>query len=375
MVLLGVVEDLKLSELLDEFVHDIKNPGAFGITIMLLGGLFFILLIIGSFQNKKSHFKKGEKKSLINKKGNAGNLTPPVAAQGSDKDAVTGVLVQYVFDENTYTKGGSCIQNNTNTKSLDKSKRKQVFRVIQDTLRMYPKSLIQKRLSSVYIFDDLEFKGAKYGGTAENDRLYLKYSDYYRFFRTEKVFHHEFGHILEDSYAHLFDKDKWTNLNLIPYKYDHGFKALLAKYTGKRNNRLNSKGFIDEYGHSCFEEDFCSFVELLFQPLHETDDFINQYPILQSKMTLLKEFYHKIDPSFFTSKYFDSIRSAKDKSIEFEKKGDYNNALIHMVSYSSLIHSNYGNNQIKKHYPKIRELGKLASNHEDFPAWVKKIIK
>lgn len=370
MVLLGVVENLKLSELLDEFVHDIKNPGAFGI-IMLLGGLFFILLIIDSL------FNKVEKKSLINKKGNAGNLTPPVAAQGSDKDAVTGVLVQYVFDENTYTKGGSCIQNNTNTKSLDKSKRKQVFRVIQDTLRMYPKSLIQKRLSSLYIFKDLEFKGAKYGGTAENDRLYIKYSWFWieSGFWIEKTFHHEFGHILEDSYAHLFDKDKWTNLNLIPYKYDHGLKALLAKYTGKRNNRLNSKGFIDEYGHSCFEEDFCSFVELLFQPLHETDDFINQYPILQSKMTLVREFYHKIDPTFFTSKYFDSIRSGKEKSIEFEKKGDYNNALIQIVSYYSLIYEYYGNSKSKKYYPKIRQLGKLASNHEDFAAWVKKIIK
>jgi hypothetical protein len=90
--------------------------------------------------------------------------------------------------------------------------------------------------------------------------------------------HHEFGHMLQYSYAPMFPSYKWQSL----------FKASNSKYG------IPKSEFVSAYAKSSDEEDFAEMMEVLFSEPETLFRVAEDSPVLQQKLDLVLKFYADI---------------------------------------------------------------------------------
>ena len=217
----------------------------------------------------------------------------------------TRVEVHFKVEQNMFPGHWRTEEIKPYAKSLSRSLRFEAMDIIQEAFDKYPLPVIQKSLKKIYVLDDLRFYGLNYGGTSSNETVYLVHQ-YYTKEYVERTFHHEFGAIL----MHKYSFDSIAFKLLLPEGVFYGSGGLEALREGKSSLHINyeliEKGFLNEYGSSCVEEDFCTIVEQLFLPEESFWEIYDTYPVIHNKIKYIIDFYSTID-TLFKEEYFRSF--------------------------------------------------------------------
>ncbi|HEY6503086.1 MAG TPA: hypothetical protein VIZ28_03845 [Chitinophagaceae bacterium] len=181
--------------------------------------------------------------------------------------------------------------------------------IMQKALAKYPEATL-KNLHSTYFLKQLKFYDVPYGGTNSTDRVYLVnqgislgYTDKY----LEQTFHHEFSSILFRNFPALLDTNNWKSANQPGFIYNDPENGVGAIRNNQSSQELDSllcqKGILTQYGGSSIENDVNTFAQNLFRPDTGFWKFVDRFPRIREKTTLLIRFYTKLSP-LFTEQYF-----------------------------------------------------------------------
>jgi hypothetical protein len=203
---------------------------------------------------------------------------------------------------------------NAETTALeDSAEQQRSIKILEKAAALYPAWLLEKSLDKVYVLSSLSFYGVAYGGTYSyskksiwivNKGIRRGYDEAF----LSRLFHAEFSSILLEEYKHLFDITNFEKTHDPAYSYGKGGVDALKtqKSSEAYNEEINAAGFLNMYGMSDSENDLNSFAKRLFYPDDEFWEVVEKYPYLQSKLKIVIDFYHAIDP-VFTLEYFKSI--------------------------------------------------------------------
>lgn len=141
--------------------------------------------------------------------------------------------------------------------------------------RCYPTVSLEEKLSRVFFCGRLLCHQKSIGGAAmaKRNEIYVSLSNKNKQTDIVKTIHHEFAHLCAKSptFDLNFKKIEWMSLhknqlNLYPYDGKGGGSAAIQQglSSSKPTSDLLQLGFLHQYGKSCFEEDFCSYVDHIF---------------------------------------------------------------------------------------------------------------
>lgn len=102
--------------------------------------------------------------------------------------------------------------------------------------------------------------------------------------------HSEFSSILMKNY--FFSETVWKGANRGDFEYIGNGRDILGKNQGyNQSDELLSKGLICAYAQASVEEDFNMMVYWLFTKPNELKTLAKKYPIINSKMWMVIDFY------------------------------------------------------------------------------------
>ncbi|MDJ0625528.1 MAG: hypothetical protein QNJ31_04085 [Candidatus Caenarcaniphilales bacterium] len=236
------------------------------------------------------------------------------------QDPVKSFLSQAIRFDDSILRGNNWTYSIASTPAKFQNK---AAKTIEREANKYPLNILQENLSTISIFQKIRFpingKGYEYAGTYNGKNLILK-NDY----ELAKTFHHEFSSVLMQQYPRETKMLKEEFYSLSPqYTFGgpYGGVKFLAKYEEGQikfdayTQTLFSKGFVNSYGTSTFEEDVNTLSEDLFagekrlwEAYNKLENNKVKYPLLRAKIDSLIAFYNRID-SQFTKAYFQSFVS------------------------------------------------------------------
>lgn len=166
--------------------------------------------------------------------------------------------------------------------------------------RIYPTKVLEKGISRILFFNRLQNKQKRIGGLAVKSRNEIYVSTHGKTIsRILKTLHHEFGHMCtkSENFAKTFNKEQWMSLHQNQstlYPFDRAGGGLAAIQEGRAGNKPSSEalafGFLHEYGSASFEEDFCSYVDLMFaKPNKLVELQVNK--IVKRKTKIIYDYY------------------------------------------------------------------------------------
>lgn len=174
---------------------------------------------------------------------------------------------------------------------------------ISRELKKYPIDIINRNLSTIYLFNSLSFYGVQYGGTSLGSSIYLTggaknegYSNVY----FASLLHHEMSSIFFTAYQ--FPKEHWSSINPVNFRYAESDGQVLESIT--KGNELENKamhyrdGFLSKYGQSTLENDFNLYAEMAFTNPKQLRSLSEKYPRVRQKSELIKNFYIGISTDF-----------------------------------------------------------------------------
>jgi putative zinc-binding metallo-peptidase len=185
--------------------------------------------------------------------------------------------------------------------------------IIIRALQKYPPALLKANLHSIYLLHSMRFYDVEYGGTNSTFDLFLcnegddaGYNDFY----LEQTIHHEFSSILYRNFESYFNEKEWLSANADNFTYndpEQGVGAIRNNESSQvSDEELCTKGFLTQYALSSMENDLNTIAQNLFCPGDNFWRIVRTYPRIQKKVTILIQFYKKINP-VFTEKYFQSL--------------------------------------------------------------------
>lgn len=223
-------------------------------------------------------------------------------------DERTGIPISFTTDEYMYPESWRGGKINAQATPLNEVEYDRSKLIILKALEKYPTEVLTKHVKKVYVLDDIQFYGIRFGGTNSLDAVYILnrgldagYTD--RF--VEQLFHAEFSSILLRNLSYYLNKTNWLKCNADSFVYGgSGVEALRSKKNSEDfDEALHEIGFLNQYATSDFENDVNSFAKNIFGPKPGFWEAIDKYPRLRCKMDLLILFYSQIHVSF-TETYF-----------------------------------------------------------------------
>lgn len=179
------------------------------------------------------------------------------------------------------------------------------IQLLPNILGKYPKSVISESIDRLAFSQELTFYGVPYGGTNLERTLYLTnkgrqagFNDTY----LQELFHHEMSSLLMNKFP--FNSKQWAGAN--PKKFQYKNETIEILNAVKNNSAalgdrdLYRQGFLSKYAQSTLENDFNVYAENIFVHPETIQDLISQYPIINTKYQLVKDFYISINPDFST---------------------------------------------------------------------------
>jgi len=181
---------------------------------------------------------------------------------------------------------------NSNKKDLEKK-----YKTIYKTLSRYSYDYLKKiNLKYIVLCENLSISGINTAGIPDNIMktliLDIKFNEDY----FERVIHHEVFHIINGQHKELFDENEWIEFNNSEFKYAKCSTCTkkLGLETYKKTN-----GFFTEYSKSTASEDMAEvYSHIIFLNKKKIDKIPNLDPILNNKITYIKNKIKKIDNSF-----------------------------------------------------------------------------
>ncbi len=194
---------------------------------------------------------------------------------------------------------------------LDSSEERRSRAIVTRAISLYPQSLLDQNLSSVFVVKELWFYGVKYGGTNSRTSIYIANRGTQQGFTDAFIastFHHELSSILLRNHPERLDEAAWRDANRAGDQYrKSGTQSLLDGTAETRYSaNFHVNGFLNQYGTSSVEEDFNTFAEALFSGDDRFWRAVDQFSRVEKKKDLIVAFYQSLDP-LFTEEYFRAI--------------------------------------------------------------------
>ena len=157
---------------------------------------------------------------------------------------------------------------------------------------------------------DMKFYDVGFGGTNSSDAVYitdqgvsLGYTDKY----LEQTFHHEFSSILLRNKPAYLDTNVWKAANATTFVYNDPENGVGAIRNNQSSQTLDTflcqKGLLTQYAGSGIENDVNTIAQNLFVPDRDFWSYVDRFPRIRKKVTLLISFYNQFDP-VYTETYF-----------------------------------------------------------------------
>jgi hypothetical protein len=238
-------------------------------------------------------------------------LTLPCFSQtGTGDTTIQGILVSFRYSNSIFPTDWQAAPISAKAEAIAPTEISRSKMVMVKALKKYPVSALQKDLKAVYFLKSMQFYNVGYGGTNSTDALYLTndgvkegYTDLY----LEQTFHHEYSSILYRKHSVFFDEARWKEANIPRFDYNDPEAGVGAIRNNESSQDLDTalcaKGFLTQYSLSGIENDINTFAQNIFSPSENFWLYVDRYPRINKKATLLIAFYNKIDP-LFTETYF-----------------------------------------------------------------------
>ncbi len=229
-------------------------------------------------------------------------------AQSVYTDARTGIPVSFITDDEMFPESWRGGNINAKATALNEAEYERGKTIVATALEKYPLAVLTKHIKKIYVLDEINFYGLRYGGTNSTDAVYITnrgmekgYTDQY----VERLFHAEFSSILLRNLSYYLNKTTWLGCNATSFTYGgSGSEAIRTNKTDEDfDEALNEQGILNQYATSNFENDVNSFAKNIFTPNNHFWKTVKKYPRLQCKLELIIGFYTQIDPSF-TENFF-----------------------------------------------------------------------
>ncbi|MDD4855048.1 MAG: putative zinc-binding metallopeptidase [Sulfuricurvum sp.] len=205
-----------------------------------------------------------------------------------------GVRVLYKYDRDQYFGMKSKLPPvNAEGEQLSDEEILRILPIIREFLSVYSKDLIAKNLKVIYLTKKLFLFGKSFGASYGGTGLYIKSEGINKGFTNEFLLgtmHAEFSSILMKNYT--FPEKAWKSKNPSNFQYvGNGRDMLGTGISYSQTPELLAKGLICEYAQASVEEDFNMMVYWLFTKPNELKALAKKYPIINSKLLLVIDFY------------------------------------------------------------------------------------
>lgn len=165
---------------------------------------------------------------------------------------------------------------------------------IEKFISAYPKGVVSKYLSDIYLLSDLYCGGFHFGGTSHKKRIYV---EVYRHTTKDwllEALHHEMSSTLLDNKASVLVTEIEKVSGSRAYDSDIMHDCLNEGKCRDESPRLFRQGFLVAYNKTTPENDFNVYVEYLFTKREHLMELAEMYPLIDRKVKLIKKFYNDI---------------------------------------------------------------------------------
>jgi hypothetical protein len=181
---------------------------------------------------------------------------------------------------------------------------------IRAGLKRYPRFLLRKYISAIFISGVFKNNGIQGAGTYAYSWIFVSAtpvfdqlgSNYYA-----ETLHHELSSLIIKKTD--FPVVQWINRNKPDFKYlDNHNEVLQASAPSSRRNveeapLWHEAGFVHDYGMSSLENDFNTYAELAMTHPEQLKQLADQYPRIKAKTRILARFYSSLAPEL--KQYFE----------------------------------------------------------------------
>jgi hypothetical protein len=241
-------------------------------------------------------------------------ISPCVTAQIPDT-TLKNVLVGFNYTSVIFPESWRPAPISAYGEQIKQSEIQRSKKVIVKALDKYPQTIFDYNLKGVYFLNQMKFYDVPFGGTNSGDAVYLVnqgsdmgYTDKY----LEQTFHHEFSSILFRNYPSFLDTNLWKGANVSNFVYNDPENGVGAIRNNQSSQALDSslclKGVLTQYGGSSIENDVNTFAQNLFCPEKNFWAFVDNFPRIRKKASLLISFYGKISGQY-TEQYFREMKT------------------------------------------------------------------
>jgi len=223
---------------------------------------------------------------------------PPIGELFTDLTARYGVEVRWRIDPEFFP--AEWADATPSAEPIDEPELRRMPAILTAALAAYPKELIRRDLRRICVAGALSFFGQPYGGTYDDDSVYLcsegelqGFDDVYLM----GTFHHELSSILMRNYG--FETERWRSCNPKSFAYSAseggGVQAIVnAQDSLDGAPEYYEQGLLSQYGKSELEEDFNTYCEAMMTEPARLRRLAARYPVIAAKAALCREFYRRL---------------------------------------------------------------------------------
>jgi hypothetical protein len=175
-----------------------------------------------------------------------------------------------------------------------------VLGAVEKCLSAYPKEVLKKNLTDIYLISGMKFYGKGFGAAYGNSAIYVnsegESKGYTEQFLLSQM-HSELSSIFLMNYAGEFSQEAWKSVNVAGWEYNGtGVEMLGRNDIFAQTDDLLSRGFLVKYSQSSIENDVNMFAFWAFTKPEQLRELTSKYDRIGRKYRLVVQFYKKIDP-------------------------------------------------------------------------------
>jgi len=201
--------------------------------------------------------------------------------------------IRYLNTKNDFRIG---VDDNITCNKTDLKNLENKFPIITKNFEKYSSTFLKlNNLKYIVLCENLFISGINTGGIPEFSKrtliIDLNFNPQY----FERMLHHEFFHMIQNSHNDLFDEALWTSFNENGFKY-----AECSTCSDQLNLDLyqNTDGFLTEYSKSIASEDMAEIFSFLMVDKNMVESKTINDQILKNKMDMILKSIHQIDNQF-----------------------------------------------------------------------------
>jgi hypothetical protein len=175
-----------------------------------------------------------------------------------------------------------------------------VLGAVEKFLSAYPKEVLKKNLTDIYLISGMKFYGKGFGAAYGNGAIYVnsegQSKGYTEQFLVSQM-HSELSSIFLMNYAEEFSQEAWKSVNVAGWEYNGtGVEMLGQEDIFAQTDELLKRGFLVKYSQSSIENDVNMFAFWAFTKPEQLRELTSKYDRIGRKYRLVVQFYKKIDP-------------------------------------------------------------------------------